>query len=164
MSEIYSAEPRKWRILIATTVLIAGSLALCWLAVDIYLTFGTHPADGYQGELAPWRDRALFSAILIVIALAILTCTWLYLAAYIRKMVEHEDGAIEFHFFVPGTLQVSQEDIYKTRHFDGEYNSASAPSVRAPFTLVYVHQRKLPLIFDPQGQVLQPKVLRRYIS
>ena len=160
---IYSAEGRKWRVAVAMTVLLLGAGMLIWFAADIYQNLGKNPADGYQGQLAPWSDRAMISAFLAVFAILLLIGTWLYLTLYIRKMVDCGNGEVCIYFFVPISLCIRTEDVVKTRAFDGEYYSSSAPNVQAPFSFIYLQQRKLPLIFDAQGKILDRRSLRQFI-
>ncbi len=166
MRVLYSADNRRSRLGVALLVLIVGAVAMGWLAIEVYVSYGLNPADGYGGRLAPWTDRAWFAGFLGATGFGLLFAVWLVLRLFVRKISKQDDdklagNGIQIHFFGPfAPLDLHTEEVRGVHAREGRLNVAGAPGVDAPYYLIFRRGRRLPLVLDAQGEFYDRPGLR----
>ncbi len=165
MTPIYDsgAQGTRVRALLWFSLLCAAGST--WAGVSLGRTFGLSPADG--GALAPLPVRLAWAVGVSAIGLAFLAGMLVYVRCYAARVAVDEAG---------GTVHVSRIGLLGTctlvvpaeRVLGSEYHPGQADyggvAVNAAWDTVRVEGRRLPLIVDAQGDVLDPERAGRFLG
>lgn len=165
MIPIYDAGPQaaKVRALLWFSLLCAGGSG--WAGVALARTYGLSPAEG--GVLAPLPVRLAWGVGVASIGVAFLAGMLVYVRCYAARVAVDEAGEC-LHVSLPGfvgssTLEVPVGSVRGSRYHPGHADYGGV-TVSAAWDTVRVEGRRLPLILDAQGDVLDPERASRYLG
>ena len=139
----------------------AGSI---WAGHYFAESYGLNPGDG--GVLAPLSVRLAGGAGFFLFGISLAVVTWLYAKCYIARIALDEQTGIlhisTVRFFGTRAEEVPISRIAGSRFYEGftKGNSDSA-TVHAPFRTVRIEGRKLPLLLDLQGELIELELLKQ---
>lgn len=165
MNVIYDAgsQATKVRALLwFSLVCAAGST---WAGVYLGRTFGLSPGGG--GVLAPLPVRLAWAVGVSSVGLAFLVGMLVYVRCYAAR-VAVDEGAGTLHvslvgFFGGSTLIVPAGKVLGSEYHPGHADYGGV-TVSAAWDAVRVEGRRLPLILDAQGDVLDPGRASRFLG
>jgi hypothetical protein len=162
---IYDAGRQQWKVrAVYWFLLVLGLMGLCW-GLDIGQHYGLNPADG--GNLRPAGERWALGIFLILFSLLVMIGMDIYRRSYIcQAWLEVETHTLRFE--TPGLwgydrISIPAGEIIGSRYHSGDLQPLGRP-VNAPWYFVGLRGRKLPLILDGQGRLLQPGLARRLLN
>lgn len=165
MIPIYDAGPQRTMVralLWFSLVCAAGST---WAGVSLGRTFGLSPAA--DGVLAPLPVRLAWAVGVSSVGLAFLAGMLVYVRCYAAR-VEVDERAGTLHvarvgFFGTSTLVVPAGKVLGSEYHPGHADYGGV-RVSAAWDSVRVEGRRLPLILDAQGDVLDPERASRFLG
>jgi len=149
---------------VVTFALACGLLATI-AGIRLAQTYGLNPADG--GALAPLSVRLAWGIGVALLGLAFAAGMILYGRCYVARLALDEANEQLHAYTVNGWLTLHREIIPLSalkpgrRHRGRLFVFWRGLLVDAPWRTVWVSGRRLPLILDEQGQVLDPQRMRR---
>jgi hypothetical protein len=138
----------------------AGSV---WGGFYSFQYYGLNPGDG--GVLAPLPARVAWGAGLCLLGIGLAVVTFLYARCYVAQIgFEEQTGMLHIttvRLFGTNTLQIPPSSVIGRRYYEG-YMAATdeTPEIHTPFWKIRLDGRKLPLIIDLQGELIEPELLR----
>ena len=165
MTPIYDsgAQGTKVRALLWFSLLCAAGST--WAGVFLARNFGLSPADG--GVLAPLPVRLAWAVGVSSIGLAFLAGMLVYVRCYAARVaVDDEERSLHVSrigLFGGSTLVVPAERVLGSEYHPGQADYGGV-AVNAAWDTVRVEGRRLPLILDAQGDVLDPERAGRFLG
>jgi hypothetical protein len=137
-----------------------------WLGVHLAETYGLNPGDG--GVLAPLPVRLAWAVGVSLLGISITVGMWLYGKCYVAKMeLDEQAGTLSIdtvRFFGTRTEEVQLARVQGSRYHEGYLDLPRAPLVHAPWWTIRIAGRKLPLILDRQGELIDLELLKRLLK
>lgn len=165
MTTIYDAgaQGTKVRGLLWFSLLCAAGST--WAGVALGRTFGLSPAEG--GVLAPLPVRIAWGAGVAAIGLAFLAGMLVYVRCYAARVAVDEEArslhVSRIGLFGTSTLVVPADRVLGSDFHPGQAYYGGV-SVNAAWDTVRVEGRRLPLILDAQGDVLDRERAGRFLG
>jgi hypothetical protein len=135
-----------------------------WWGIDLAQTYGLNPGDG--GVLRPLSQRLLVGTIVAGLGVAFAVGMWMYGRCYAARIDFDEDTRQlqlhTVHFLGTGRQIVDVGDVGKSRWHHGQLQLRI--SVNAPWVSVRMAGRRLPLLIDAQGEVLDRRLMKQYFG
>lgn len=160
MRTIFDAGPQRKMVWFATLVTLATGGVLIWLGEWTIRTYGLNPAEG--GVLRPLSQRVLLGGSFAAAGAACIIGILVYLRCYVSRIEEDETGdAFRVTVIWPfGWRQrmVGPGDVARASYNDGVFMN-----VDAPWHSLRLRGRRLPLIIDDQGSLLDEFALDRLL-
>jgi hypothetical protein len=134
---------------------------LVWVGWDAFQTYGIRPADG--GVLAPFHVRVMLGGGLALLGVALAGGILVYTRCYVAR-IETSSGSGSYRVSVAGFLrsvvmEIQPEELATADYHDGRYRG-----VDAPWYTVRVRGRRLPLIIDAQGEIVNTAAFQRLLA
>jgi hypothetical protein len=156
-----------WRLLKLRAIMLLslGCAAVSvWGGVYLAQTYGLQPGDG--GVLAPLWQRLCWAAVVMLLSVGFAAGMWLYGRCYVAR-VEFDPNSKQLHLYTVGFLGsrkhvLDGEAVRPGRWHEGRFEGDI--EVNAPWRSARVAGRRLPLILDGQGVVLDEKLMKTYFS
>lgn len=164
MKTIFEAGGQLIKLRLLILFLLACAAGSIWAGVYFAQSYGVNPGDG--GVLAPLSVRLAGGAGFFLFGISLAVGTWLFAKCYVTGIALDEQTGIlhisSARFFGTRTDQVPVSKIISSRFYKGftEGTSDSA-QVHAPFRTVRIEGRKLPLLLDLQGELIELELLKR---
>jgi hypothetical protein len=141
-----------------------------WAGVRLAQTYGLSPADG--GVLAPLPVRLAWGSGVALLGLSFAVGMWLYGRCYVAAVAfDPHTSEVQFttvRFIGRATNTVARTAIRHSEHYQGHLDVMRADgagvSVNAPWRSVTLAGRRLPLILDQQGTVLDPELMHAVVE
>jgi hypothetical protein len=149
----------------ALMLLSLAAMGLClWWGIDLARTYGLEAGDG--GELAPLGQRLLVAAVVILLGVGFAAGMALYGRCYTAR-IEFDPDSNQFHLYTIGffgSLEhvMDAKAVRSSRRHAGRVTGRIG--VNAPWTTVRLAGRRLPLIIDGQGVVLEEKLMGAFFA
>lgn len=165
MTPIYDAGSQavKVRALLWFSLLCAAGST--WGGIALGRTYGLSPAEG--GVLAPLPVRMAWGIGVAAVGLGFLAGMLVYVRCYAARVAVDEAGGA-LHVDRVGFLGTSTLVVPAARVRGSEFHPGQAyyggVSVNAAWDTVRVEGRRLPLIVDAQGDVLDPERAGRFLG
>ena len=160
MRTIFDAGPQRKMVWFATLVTLGTGGALIWLGEWLIRTYGLNAAEG--GVLKPLGQRILLGGSFAAAGAACIIGILVYLRCYVSR-IEADDAGDAFRVtvlwpFGRGQRMVGPDDVARASYDDGIFMN-----VEAPWHSLRLHGRRLPLIIDDQGSLLDEHALDRLL-
>ncbi len=140
------------------------AVASLWWGTDILLRYGMAQADG--GILAPLAVRILLAGCVFLAGFGFACGMWLYCGIYVVEIsIDEKTSLVTIKTLAPAgrkTFGIEQVAITKSRPHEGSLRT-SRQTVNAPWISIHVDERKLPLIIDLRGRILDEKIFRKVL-
>lgn len=164
MKTIFSAGWQGVKVRFVQVLVLLMSPVCLWAAWGTAFGYGLHPQEG--GELAPLGLRVALCAFFLVLGVGFAVGMWVYGRCYVmRAEVDEERGVLRITragLLVPRRLEVPLEAVAGSRDHHGQFY-AGGVRVNAPWSSVRLRDRRLPLIVDAQGDVLDQALVNLYL-
>lgn len=150
MTVVYDAGWQGKKVRALTWFLLATGVLFCWLGT---LRPKVPPLPGEEASATEWLLVTLFA---FGTGIATAGAGLLYGRCYIGRVEVDDDGAAHVRTvgLTGSPLHVIRpEDLGGGRYHDGEFETYKH-AVNAPWYTVRVRGRRIPLILDPQGDVI----------
>jgi hypothetical protein len=150
MTVVYDAGWQGRKVRALTWFLLAAGVLFCWLGT---LRPKVPPPPGEEASAAEWFLVTLFA---FGTGIATAGAGLLYGRCYIGRVEVADDDTVHLRTIGPlrSPLHVFRpEDLGGGRYHDGQFETYKH-SVNAPWYTVRVRGRRIPLILDPQGDVI----------
>ncbi len=136
--------------------------ASVWAGLHLAQTYGLNPGDG--GVLAPLPVRLVWGMGVGVLGLGFAGAMWLYGRCYVARL-ELDEQAQQLHVYTVGFFSITCHvydvtDLGAGRRHRGRLRTLWH-AVAAPWQSIWVPGRRLPLILDEQGEVLDRNWMRK---
>ncbi len=146
------------------------ALGCIWAGVVLAQTYGLSPADG--GVLAPWPIRLAWGGGVALLGISFAVGMGLYGRCYVAALAfDPHTSQLQLttvRFFGSATRIVALTDLHHIEHHHGQLDvlgvDGTGLSVNAPWRSVSLAGRRLPLILDQQGTVLDPELMQRVLG
>lgn len=165
MIPLYDAGPRAARVRALLWFSLACAVAALWAGADLARTYGLSPGDG--GVLAPLPVRLAWGVGIAAAGVGFAVGMWVYRSCYVAAAAVDE-AAGRLHLRLVGYFGAPVRVVPLERVRGGGHHPGRAafggPAVSAPWDAVRVEGRRLPLIVDAQGEVLDRERARRYLG
>lgn len=165
MTPIYDSGAQGTKVRALLWFSLLSAVGSTWAGVALGRTYGLSPAEG--GVLAPLPVRLAWGVGVAATGLAFLAGMLVYVRCYAARVaVDEAAGTLHVSrigFFGSSTLAVPAERVV-----GGEFHPGQAyyggVSVNAAWDTVRVEGRRLPLIVDAQGDVLDRERAGRFLG
>ncbi|HEX2191464.1 MAG TPA: hypothetical protein VHG51_21310 [Longimicrobiaceae bacterium] len=165
MIPIYDAGPQATRVRALLWFSLLCAAAALWAGADLAWTYGLSPGDG--GVLAPLPVRLAWGVGIAAVGVGFAVGMWVYRACYVAgAAVDEAGGALHLRlvgYFGRPVRVLPVERVLGSRYHPGQA-SYGGVAVNAPWDTVWVEGRRLPLIVDARGDVLDRERARRYLG
>ncbi len=155
MSTIYRAGPQLRRVRFVAAITTLMSVAVVWAGFYTMQHMGLAPAEG--GVLKPLAVRLLVGGAFIAFGIACLVGMWIYGQCYVTMLATAEDPPRLIATFAgyPRTFteEFLLEDVGESAYQHGSFDTGRLRG-EAPWISIRIRGRRLPLIVDAQGEVL----------
>jgi hypothetical protein len=144
---------------------LAVCLGCLYWGYDLSQTYGLSPGDG--GVLRPLAQRVTWGGFVALFGLSFFTGMFVYAWNYIRQVwLNQATQQVVFEtvrLWGNARFSVAPQDILGSRYHAGDLETPTH-TVNAPYFLVRLRGRKLPLILDGQGKFLKPGLAARLMD
>lgn len=165
MTTIYDAGAQAAKVRGLLWFSLACAAGSVWAGVGLARTFGLAPEAG--GVLAPLPVRLAWGIGVASIGLAFLAGMLVYARCYAAR-VQADDAGRTLHVsrvgFLGGSTLVVPAERVRGSEFHPGHADYGGVSVSAAWNTVRVEGRRLPLIVDTQGDVLDPGRASRFLG
>lgn len=173
MVEIYRGGGQLIKVRVIMVVSLACAAATMWWGWDLFRTYGLRPADG--GELASLSTRLLLGIGVALLGIAFAIGMWIFGRCYVSG-IRFDEAADKLHVGTVGFFGNREEafrsaDIVGSTWHDGRMDNpaahlgdASGIYVDAPWTTVRILGRRLPLVVDGQGEIVDRTLAVRLLG
>ena len=173
MVEIYQGGGQLLKVRVIMVVSLLCAAATMWWGWDFFQTYGLRPADG--GELASLPTRLALGIGIALLGIAFAFGMWIFGRCYVSG-IRFDEAADKLHvgtvrFFGNRDEEFRSADIVGSTWHEGRMDNnatllgdAGGVSVDAPWTSVRILGRRLPLIVDGQGQIVDRALATRLLG
>lgn len=165
MTPIYDAGSQAVKVRALLWFSLACAAGTVWAGVGLARTFGLAPEAG--GVLAPLPVRLAWGIGVASVGLAFLAGMLVYARCYAARVAVDEEGGTlhvsRVGFLGASTLVVPAERVRGSEFHPGRADYGGV-SVSAAWDTVRVEGRRLPLILDAQGDVLDEGRASRFLG
>lgn len=162
---IYDAGPQATRVRALLWFSLLCAAGAVWAGVGLARTYGLSPGDG--GVLAPLPVRLAWGGGVAAVGVGFAVGMWVYRECYVAR-AEVDEAAGTLHLRLVGYVGspvrvVPVQSVRGSRYHPGHANYGGV-AVNAAWDTVRVEGRRLPLIVDAQGDVLDRERAGRYLG
>ncbi|HEX7708804.1 MAG TPA: hypothetical protein VF701_20255 [Thermoanaerobaculia bacterium] len=158
--QIYSASRQLTKLRLVYPLCLLCGAALLWLGWSVLHTYGIHPSEG--GVLAPFHLRLLLGGFLAALgAFIILGIVGFMQFCYVSRIDVVDGDRLQLvlaGIMAPSTVEVSEQDLRPATYHSGNYEGEGSAT---PYLTVRLQSRRLPLIVDLQGEVVDAESFAR---
>ncbi|CAN5869176.1 hypothetical protein BH23GEM9_BH23GEM9_29730 [soil metagenome] len=152
--------------LVMPLCLLCGGVVI-WFGWYVLNSYGLHPSEG--GSLAPLHVRLPAAALLFIVGALMLGGIVVFMESCYVAAIDRLPGGQGLRLTLAGviakrTLDVDPADVVGSKFQHGVYNNPHGVSVNAPWYSVRIRGRRLPLVLDTQGQVLDRTTFTRFVT
>lgn len=154
----------KLRWVVPLALLVSG--LLLWVSWTVLHEYGVHPSEG--GVLKPLPLRASLSALFLVLGLGCGIGIVVYVHGCYVSRIDAGDAPGRYRVTVAGllrrrTIEVDAAALAPATYHDGVYRAGGMRGA-APWYTLRLPGRRLPLVVDAQGEVLDEAAFRRLVG
>jgi hypothetical protein len=153
--QIYRAGRQLTRLRVISPLCLLCGAALLWLGWTVLHTYGIHPAEG--GVLEPFYLRLLLSGFLGALGAFILLGFAAYMQFCYVSQIDILAGEDRVRMEVAGivspwTFEIAEPHLLHSSYHPGMFTGRISGAT--PYLTVHLQNRRLPLIVDLQGEVV----------
>jgi hypothetical protein len=164
VTPLYRAGRQLTKVRAIMLLSLACAALSTWWGVDLAQTYGLNPGDG--AVLRPLTERLLAGAIVAGLGVTFAVGMWVYGRCYLARIdFAPETGQLHLHtvrFLGTGRQVIDVGGVGTSRWHDGQLQLHI--SVNAPWVSVRMAGRRLPLLIDAQGDVLDRRLMKKYFG
>jgi hypothetical protein len=164
VTPLYRAGQQLTKVRAIMLLSLACAALSIWWGVDLARSYGLNPGDG--GMLRPVGQRVLVGTIVAGLGIAFAIGMWVYGHCYAAR-IDFDDATQRLHvhtvrFLGTGRQIIDLGEVGKARWHPGQLQLRI--SVSAPWVSVRMAGRRLPLLIDAQGEVLDRRLMKKYFG
>jgi hypothetical protein len=162
MTEIFHAGGQLWKVRLWMWISLAIWAVALWFAWELFVSYGTRPADG--GVLAPLPVRLAWAGTIAGFGFLFVLGMRLYGGLYVANMV-FDERSETLHLrtlsFLGNRDRAFPASAIERGDFHHGFFWAGGVTVDAPWHSLRIRGRRWPFIVDAQGEFLNEPLARR---
>ena len=164
MTPLYRAGRQLTKVRTIMLLSLAIAALSIWWGVGLAQTYGLNPGDG--GVIRPFGQRMMMGVFVAALGAAFAIGMWIYGRCYAAR-IDFDADIQQLHLhtvrFAGTALEIVDVGAVGTsRWHHGELQLRI--SVNAPWISVRMPGRRLPLLIDAQGDVLDRRLMKKYFG